>query len=351
MTTDWIPFSRPNWLGQDIRAAQREWRDYPTPGTGPYVLDQLRERLSSFWEVDERHILLTDSCTSAIGLWGAVRGAYSVAVPGMTWPGSFCAIPGEDKHPMDLVDCDTPMHRTDHNSLNVQMRLYGEEHQDAVTSGARPDHLVDAAHDVSFYPGNILRESKHSAVAYSFGPCKELSAERGGALVSRLCAEDAIQIMANSAVTKHRRCSGQFGVKGSMTPSNAAAILSQLDRFEEDRGRRWGILEWYRANAPKQIDICGQSGHLAVLLFPNWRSKESFQTTLTGYRVRTGHHYNPVQPHSLPNAASFSARCVTVPCFARWKGKSELGRMQEAMLAAWEGVLPLLDQEESQPDM
>jgi dTDP-4-amino-4,6-dideoxygalactose transaminase len=348
--SDWIPYSRPNWLPQDVRAAQREYCDYPDPATGSKAVDELRERLAEFWAVPSSWILLTSSCTEAIGLWADYRlRAQPVdcepmtAVPGLTWPGSYCAIRTEKVFEDIEHDC-IPIHQNKyHTGLRVSVRLYG-------LSPGVPDRnqLIDAAHDVGFPPQPYLNCNTYGAVAYSFGPVKQLSSLGGGALVSPLCADRTLQQMASSGVDSFRVPQMDTARKCRMLPSSAACILSQLERYDEDQDRRMAVVDWYCKNIPKTIRLYMTSGHLGVLRFPGRRSMREFKDWLWANKVRTGHHYSVPQTQAArrTNAREFARNICTVPLFSRFKGRGEKDRLKGVILQGLEAAAHALDRGE-----
>lgn len=336
--TDWIPFSRPNWLPIDKDAGHVQIRGYNNPGEGPRVVGDLQAALAQFWGVPAEWILLTSSCTEAIQLWSmwCARDAgapLTWEVPALTWPGSYCGVHRNLPHMFaDLLWEDDP-HPNMQTATQIRVRLYGE---DLDLDGAGKYSLLDCAHDVEFMPDF----GPFQAAAYSFGPCKQLSAERGGALVSPQCANGELRLMANSGVDGGRVPRMDTALKCGMYPSAAGMILSQLGRFPSDQIIRTRIIEWYRRVFENTTDVkvFGDSGHLAVLYFSDTRMLHTFSERLFCQHVRTGHHYRPPRGVDCPNARSFASRILTVPCFARWKGTEELSHMQGAILRAREEV-------------
>ncbi len=284
---------------------------------------ELADRLG----VDPAHVMLTNSCTAALSLayhFLSQGGQLAVEAPVLTWPSSYSYAPNKN-----LVDTDAagwPAWSDRSDVVRVVVSLWGRHPPVHVLQSAagvrtaqelpRSPVILDAAH----YFGSGLDElaaGRVAAVAYSFGPAKEVPAVRGGALISPLINE-TWRAFANSGVI------GRYGIyplggNYRMAEPFAALLIAQLTHFKAWKERREEILEYYaeHLDVPLLTHPGEVSGHLAVIQAKSEDDRNRIVGRLLDNEIQYGVHYQvPAwMPAALvPKAWYLSRTIISLPC-------------------------------------
>lgn len=312
-----MKLSAPNITREDAIAAAVELsKGNLDPGP---IAEEFACALADFWAVPRSWVLLTNSCTTAITLATKLfdhEGPWRVQA--LTWPGSYCAVP------YTLVDTDTGGLGlvTSRKALpgHIGVNLFGNRQYKAKCD------IVDNAHCLS--PTAPFTDGR--AYCFSFGPTKEITTIRGGALVHPRAVELEDRIMYN---TSGRMPLKGWGLNGTITEVGARLGLRQLERYKEDRRKRHDVLWMYRKLSTLDMYMRLRpdrySGHLAVFQFATHEQRDRAQELYRRSGIPTSIHY-PLPDEwarDFPNAVDMSKRVLTVPCHAQLTGK-EIKRLQ-----------------------
>lgn len=180
--------------------------------------------------------------------------------------------------------------------------------------------IVDAAHLFAHsHHMRGLEKGYIQAVTYSFGPQKEITTWRGGALISP-CITPEVRAYANVG-TRGRDLMVPAGGNHLMSEPALALLPMQLQRFYGMRAWRQDILRVYetrmRTSMTPITDTIQAGGHLAVNLFASKNAAGTASYILEKANIMTGHHYPlpKLYPAGLfPRASNLSERLLTLPC-------------------------------------
>lgn len=287
---------------------------------GP-IAEDFAIALAEEWGVPRSYVLLTNSCTTAIGLVARHLGGLW-HVPVLTWPGSYCAIPN-----YRLVDTHHDGHllrRRIQPEQQVYVNLWGRTKLDW------PREINDSAH--CLFPKNLRRgleydlgpERISTAVCFSFGPTKEITTLRGGAIVWDRAEElrDHIGSGARGRVPTEK-----WGVNGTITEIGAKLGLEQLSRVSSSALSRRSVLKFYEEQLKDSyVELITRedthSGHLAVVSFEHKTARDTARRILDESGIPWGHHY-PLPPYGGTEyeewryARRLSQRVLTLPCHTK----------------------------------
>lgn len=305
-----LPFSTPFYTQADRRAWNDALRGYPPPESANVHTNALLKALSQRLGVPMEWILLTNSCTAALAtIYHFVAKDKIVECPVMTWPSSYACAP-------QYALLDTTEYTELPNRVRTVVDLWGMHNQLDVHQCAKHGPVVvDAAQNV-LDPVHIeeLRSGKAYAVAYSFGPVKQISANLGGAIISPHITE-YWYAFANSGCIERHAIYG-CGFNFCMGEPNAALALSQLQQFDQMQTHRHAILRIYEDNVSGYVSARG-SGHLAVYTAKTPMRRDAIRVALHAENISTGLHYG--MPDHLPLTmfpdSEYTSRTIlTLPC-------------------------------------
>lgn len=304
-----MKLSAPNITMEEIYQATRclkEGQIDPGPAHEEFAC-----ALAEWWGVPRSYVLLTNSCTQALGLARQLlRIKREMTAPALTWPGTYCQV-GD----VCLVDVDTEGVA---RAADICVNLYGR--QSFRTAGS----ILDSAHSVS--PRNVrhLTVQEGHVMCFSFGPTKEITTLRGGALVARNAQSMEFVLRCNT-IARVPQVGG--GVNGTMTEVGAAMGLSQLKSFVKDEGTRLNVLAMYEEVLKdyEHVELVtkahSHSGHLAVVRFNSPSQRRRAQVLFAASCVPTSVHYplrSSQSPDELwPNARAWSETVLTLPCHTK----------------------------------
>jgi dTDP-4-amino-4,6-dideoxygalactose transaminase len=290
------PNTKPGYIG-------RAWEELVQGNIDPGpVAEEFAQALADWWKVPREWVLLTNSCTTAIGVYTKWRGGSEWAAPVFTWPGSYCMV-GDTVKLLDGGD-EWPYSP----DRRIEVNLYGMYHYHTKSA------LLDCAHCFN-YQFVRYRALKGRATVFSFGPTKEITTMRGGALVHP-CAQAMAPLLKCNTVGRWPQ--EGWGMNGTITEVGAAMGLAQLRSFSQDAMQRRDILRKYMdvVILYEHVELITHpsthSGHLAVIQFkePEMRSRASVLLRRDG--IQTSVHY-PV-PENFPSAHRMSLRVLSLPC-------------------------------------
>ncbi|MEM9691720.1 MAG: DegT/DnrJ/EryC1/StrS family aminotransferase [Myxococcota bacterium] len=234
---------------------------------------------------------------------------------------------------------------TDKTKGIIVVHLYGQLADmpalRAIADDAGVFLMEDAAHAIDAARDGVRTAHLGDATAFSFYATKEITSGDGGAIaVHDDALAQRLRRVRNHGVSKDAaaRHGGLYqhwdmvdlGFKAAMTDVEAALLLPQLDRIEDQRRHRQALTERYEAALAAHSDVqlverSGQSGHhLMVALVPrglrdrvltqlgtrgvgcavNYRSVH----TLKYYRDRFGY-----EGDAFPISHDWGDRCVSLP--------------------------------------
>jgi len=313
-----IKVSAPNITEDDIKEAMRPClRGDIDPGP---IAEEFAHALAEFWGVPRRWVLLTNSCTTAIGVYTNMFNEKWVA-PALTWPGTYCMTRG-----IKLVDVDEdtwclpcPNYPETENAIFVN--LYGRVDRETII--VKGKLIVDSAHCLQ--PARMYQKLDSGIVdafAFSFGPSKEITTMRGGALVCKNAAdlEPMIRFATWCRLPMH-----VWGMNGTITEVGAAMGLNQLDRYKHDHEVRREVLLDYAHVVGDYSHVFlythakTHSGHLAVLVFDQAHQRRECQEYLKIAGIQTSIHYPVFSGHvgDTPVALDASTRTLSIPCHTK----------------------------------
>jgi dTDP-4-amino-4,6-dideoxygalactose transaminase len=319
-----LPFSCPYFTSEDLAAA-KDCYDRGQIDAGPLVR-QFEREIAHLLGIPESWVLCTGSGTASLEVASRLRPFEDVAASILTWPGTYCYL-DRPFTPIDLAseqDGRPDYLRTGDEDLQIFVQLWGARAvPDGFPEQCRARHVVvDAAHNL-FDPKHTDLLRRGATVCYSFGPLKQLTTGRGGAVLSRDFEDLQVRLQAEAYC--------HYGVYGvahllpgrnlGMTEPAAAIGLSQLNRWTDMQDRRWEILDIYRELLQgRTITVPGShSGHLAVARIPAGKLS-LIQEDMQELRVAIGRHYSyfygPTGPDA-PISCLVRNKVCTLPCHLR----------------------------------
>jgi dTDP-4-amino-4,6-dideoxygalactose transaminase len=281
---------------------------------GP-VAEDFRCRLAEFWGVPDEWVILTNSCTTAMGAAFHYFGKGERA-PAFTWPGTYCER-GDIGGLLDsFADGWVDPGEQQPASLTV-VNLYGEHDPDL----SRYDDgiLLDSAHCLGLFDlKDLIDSGEIFGAAFSFGPTKEITTLRGGALVTPRAQELQDYLRYG---TRNRWPMGCEGVNGTITEVGAMIGMDGLETWSDDILKRAAILEQYGRAVQNMEGVYlltsheKHSGHLAVLWFETPELRNNAGKALSEAAIQSSVHYKlPPMADRWPVAYSLSQRVLSVPC-------------------------------------
>jgi dTDP-4-amino-4,6-dideoxygalactose transaminase len=206
--------------------------------------------------------------------------------------------------------------RTDRTKAVIPVHLYGRP---AVV----PDLGLPVVEDGAQALGALDPATPSAAAAYSFYPTKNLGGiGDGGAVVT----DDAVLAERVRSLRRHGDEGAYRHVEiagnSRLSEIEAAALRVGLRHLSAQNERRRDIAAAYRAAAPErrwQASHARHVFHLCVLRTPEreaFRARMPFQTAIH-YPHALGDQpaYRPFARYPCPEAESWAAECVSVPCF------------------------------------
>lgn len=321
-----IPFARPDITRADLEAHDDcLLRGQIDPGPRHQeFLEEIADRLG----VPPAWVLLTGSGTAAleVACRQIVRGEKFVA-PSLTWPSTYSHIEEPRRRYADVDKTGLMDHGVYALAVAMPVALWGRRELRAYLRGFEKNCgavILDAAHDcLNPQHGKFVRDGIVQAVCYSFGPLKQMTCGRGGAVVSRRLEgnRDPAEAYMNSG-TRNRLALLKRGRNLRMTEPAAALGLAQLARLDAMDSVRQSILADYCEHLGAFMRTIPKlySGHLAVLQVPVWADRDLWQERLNKKGIETSVHY--YVPGSIPLDCSRQARFLSdsglsIPCHTK----------------------------------
>ena len=245
---------------------------------GQYV-DQFEAEIAKYLGVPREWVMVTSSCTAALATcYHFLLKGGRLQAPVMTWPGTYCTVPDVEWYDYEPLDNKRPA---------VIVDLYGTGR---FPYTGRP-LIIDAAHNFSGFRAGDVYKGHAAAVCYSFGPTKQLTTIRGGAVVSPMVNQNwrnFIHYGAEGRVSKE-----PAGHNYTMPDFNACIGLEQLKRFNDMQKRRVEILDAYKKALRLRVDpeSFNGSGHIASLLVRWAGQRQRVVEALKESCIQTSHHY------------------------------------------------------------
>jgi dTDP-4-amino-4,6-dideoxygalactose transaminase len=319
-----IPFSCPYFTSEDLAAA-KDCYDRGQIDAGPLVR-QFEREIAHLLGVPESWVLCIGSGTAALEVASRLRPFEDVAASILTWPGTYCYL-DRPFTPIDLgpeQDGRPDYLRAGDEDLQIFVQLWGARAvPDGFPEQCRARHVVvDAAHNL-FDPKHTDLLRRGATVCYSFGPLKQLTTGRGGAVLSRDFEDLQVRLQAEAYC--------HYGVYGGthllpgrnlgMTEPAAAIGLSQIRRWDDMQLERESILATYAKILGDRMvtKLIKHSGHLAVARIPVGKFS-LVQEDMRELGVAVGRHYSyfygPTGPDS-PVSCIMRNKVCTLPCHLR----------------------------------
>ena len=257
-----------------------------------------------------------------------VGAGHEVIVPAMTAVPTAAAVRAAGAVPVFAdVDPDTALLDagaaarvvTDRTRAVIPVHLYGRPAE-------IPDLGVPVLEDAAQAHGALDPTAPSAAAAYSFYPTKNLGGiGDGGAVVTDDAAlAETVRGLRNHARSAdyddyaHDRVTGN----SRLSEVEAAALRVGLRRLAVDNARRAAVAAAYRAAAPElrwQAPHPRHVYHLCVARVTDrddWRASRPFATAVHYGRALTQQPgYQEFVRDPCPEAESWAAECVSLPCF------------------------------------
>lgn len=201
--------------------------------------------------------------------------------------------------------------------------------------------VEDAAHAIEAERGDVHPGSHAEIATFSFYATKTMTSGDGGAMaVQDPDVADRLRSLRNHGISKDaaERHGGEYehwdmvelGYKAPMTDIDAAVLLPQLDRLDDQRDARERRVDRYEehfsdVDAVDLVERSGQSAHhlLTIRVPEELRDKvltglgeEDVGCTVNYRAVHTLEYYRRelgYQPEDFPEARRFGARTISLP--------------------------------------
>ena len=280
---------------------------------------QFEAALASYLGVPADWVLCTNSCTAALHLFYLARrdANRNLTSPVLTWPGSW-VYAGDDAAFLDVAEDGFVRDHYDNEDVQVLVDLWGRGMPARHLKPHPGPRVLDAAHH--FGSGiDGLKAGHWDAVAYSFGPVKELTVGRGGALVGALCERPEVREMANVG-TSLRRPAHQCGGNFEMPELAAAMGPAQLALHRRLKPLRQILLARYGRRLPEGVEAMTDvhaSGHLMVIRARDAVQRLHLQNRLALEGIQSSIHYilpKWIDAAAYPNASALSSTVLSLPC-------------------------------------
>lgn len=286
---------------EDLAIASQKCLESGQFDPGQYV-DQFEAAIAKYLGVPASWVMVTNSCTSALTTcYHFLVKNHRLQAPVLTWPGSYCG------HPYDILFYDEVPKEP---GPAVVVDLYGRGL--IPECRARP-LIIDAAHNCLSRRLILhwLLPGKADAICFSFGPTKQLTTIRGGAIISPHISgqwRSYIHFGAHGRIP-HLQKGGNY----TMPDFNAVIGLEQMARFGDmQECRRTLLFEYGKGHIGALTDVCS-SGHMYAIRNP---VKERPRLALEYAGIQTSHHYPLpawVNPDDFPASRDLSIDQLTLP--------------------------------------
>lgn len=288
------------------------------------IEDSFRDSLAARLGLPRDWVMLTNSASSALELLYLHYRPERVKAPVLTWPASYTFAPVEKRLLCDVDDNGILLSSgsigSGQGTMVVLVELWGRRltRDEILAHRLGADYLIlDSAQNIlSPEIKELLNTGLVDAVVNSFGPIKQLTTGRGGAVFCK----DGWKL---HMLMHHGVVDGQplhaLGRNACMTEPAAALGLSQLVRFDKMQDHRQNLLMEYNEmlGVRMMTKVGDYSGHLAVMECNDVDHKNMVIQKLFEKGFKTTTHYQLpqyVDPSGCPNAAELSALVLTLPC-------------------------------------
>jgi perosamine synthetase len=359
---EFLPYSRPVLLEDDVRAAEEVLRSGWLT-TGP-TIGRLEEEFASFTGAAEA--VAVSSCTAALHLaYRAVPlgAGDEVIVPAITFSATAAAAVAAGGKPV-IADVGDDLNV---DPADVARRVTGKTRAVAVVHmGGLPADMAAVEEICEAHGLALVQDSAHApgaeyrgrplgglghAGCYSFHAVKQIAAGEGGALTTddadvaaraRLYRNHCLTTSAgdrHGAGASYRYDVVDLGYNYRLPDLNAALVLSQLGRFDADDGRRQTLAAFYdEAFAGRDdLDIIATPEHvrhgrhlyiIKLKLEALTAGRDEVFRALRAENIGVNVHYIPLHYHTFyreafgyapgdfPRAEELFARTLTLPLFA-----------------------------------
>lgn len=326
-----IPFNRPACVGKEIENIKQAIQNGHLSGNGPFT------KLCQQWlenEIGSKKVLLTQSCTAALGMAGIlanIQPGDEIIMPSFTFVSTANSFVLRGGIPV-FVDIRPDTLNIDETKITeaitpktkaivpVHYAGVGCEMDDIMAMAERNQLLVieDAAQGImASYKNKSLGGISHLA-ALSFHETKNIISGEGGALlINDEQFVDRAEIIWEKGTDRAKFFRGQIDkytwidLGDSFLPGEitAAFLYAQLEEINAVRKRRLEIWNTYhvafedleksgKVRRPIIPDHCDHNAHIYYLLLPDLPSRTAFIQKLKAKGVQAIFHYIPL--HSSP---------------------------------------------------
>lgn len=270
---------------------------------GQYV-DQFEAGIAADLGVPASWVMVTNSCTAALHTcYHFLVGDKFLQAPVLTWPGTYCT-----HHKVCFYD-----ERPQVGAPNVVVDLYGSGEVPIIGSTV----IIDAAHNCLSKDliQKYLLTGKAAAICFSFGPTKQLTTIRGGAVISPHVSGQWRSFIHYGA--HGRQPFMRQGGNYTMPDYNACIGINQLKRFDAMQERRQALLIRYDALPVKKYP---STGHICSVEAPEPK-RDYLRRVLAQAGVQTSHHYAIEDWADMPRSSERSKKQITLPLHLKLKNK------------------------------
>jgi dTDP-4-amino-4,6-dideoxygalactose transaminase len=356
-----IEFSKHNLLDVDIKLANQVLNSTFLT-TGPFVAD-FEKRFAKYLEIEES-VGLT-SCTGALHL-ALIRNNIGPGDEVITTPMTFVATASAiieagarpifvDVSPKSgLLEPDVVQSAiTKSTKAILPVHLYGRMVDMIGFADLAQKHglvlIEDAAHCIEGKRQGIRPGQLSSAACFSFYATKNMTCGEGGALICR-SAEDAAWyrsarhhgISKNASfryAQKYQHWDMEMmGWKYNMDDIQAALLINQMNRLDENNRKRYGLELLYREllaeidglDLMEPLEAGETSGHhLFTVLLPGKCNRDEIMHKLQEQGVGCAVNYRAIhtltffrekfgyKPEDFPNALDIGNRTITLPLYPK----------------------------------
>jgi len=326
-----IPFNRPASVGKEIENIKQAIKNGHLSGNGPFT------KLCQQWletEIGCKKVLLTQSCTAALGMTGIlanIQPGDEIIMPSFTFVSTANSFVLRGGIPV-FVDIRSDTFNIDESKIAeaitpktkaivpVHYAGVGCEMDEIMAVAKRNQLLVieDAAQGImAGYKNKSLGGIGHLA-ALSFHETKNIISGEGGALlINDEQFIDRAEIIWEKGTDRAKFFRGQIDkytwidLGASFLPGEitAAFLYSQLEEINAVRKRRLEIWNTYnkafedletsgKVRRPIIPDYCDHNAHIYYLLLPDLQSRTEYIQKLKAKGVQAIFHYIPL--HSSP---------------------------------------------------
>lgn len=294
------------------------------------VTEEFEALIAQRLAVPPKYVIATGSATAALELAYRFFRRIAIRLPFFTWASTYSPLAPSYRRWYGTVPI---VARNDfpscHFDPTVLVELWGRRLLKIFTPPPSSRIILDAAQNL-FDPlhGAALRSPLDITVIYSFGPIKQITCGRGGAIISKRFADPVIRQRALAYLD-----SGTIGrnrvlaVGRNLQISDPASSLgiAQLLRFDVMQDHRQRLLRIYR-EALRGLLVTtpdDYSGHIAVLHCDSPRQRDRIAEQLADASYATGVHYRLIgqrigrEVEGFRDDLNLSERVLTIPCHCR----------------------------------